>query len=199
MSDSQPLFVTVDPDSIIRIERAAEVFLSLVSFVKDGNTLDDHSTQKATQFLDSIIFRCPHKFNPEQILHKLAPKSGRGCRGFTNHILPLLFFFQSLSACLPVPSILTNTDNIQSRQQILFDLSQTLPELINLKEENDFIRHMTLLRSLNEEGLNDAVEQIVHVALPADPYYLEKSQRDSAMELLKQNLPRQYRPFQGQD
>ncbi|KAK2961702.1 hypothetical protein BLNAU_3139 [Blattamonas nauphoetae] len=67
--DAKLLFLRTEPNNITTIEQATLSFMSLVDFIKEGNSLDDNATEQACTLLESI----GKAFDKNQILFELVP------------------------------------------------------------------------------------------------------------------------------
>ncbi|KAK2955762.1 hypothetical protein BLNAU_9298 [Blattamonas nauphoetae] len=88
--DTIPLFMQTKPSIVKDIDLASPMFISLVDFVKEGNTLDDNVSVHACAFLDVITPDMFGKFEVKQILFELVPTHDGSCSGFTSSIVVLL-------------------------------------------------------------------------------------------------------------
>ncbi|KAK2949240.1 hypothetical protein BLNAU_15843 [Blattamonas nauphoetae] len=88
--DSTPLFLRINPNQLRTVKRMSEPFLSLVDFVKEGNSLDKKATEQACALLKRITPHMDRTRGAHQILFDLVPTSDGSCSGFTESIIPLL-------------------------------------------------------------------------------------------------------------
>ncbi|KAK2953593.1 hypothetical protein BLNAU_11457 [Blattamonas nauphoetae] len=80
-----------EPTNIESVQQASPPFMSLVNFIKEGNTLDETGTQHACALLERIIHQFGSSFSSDQILFELAPKPDGSCSGFFD-LLPKSFY-----------------------------------------------------------------------------------------------------------
>ncbi|KAK2947060.1 hypothetical protein BLNAU_17983 [Blattamonas nauphoetae] len=85
-----PVFTRTDPSTIRTVDQASPLFISLVEFVKAGNTLDDASTSNACAVLRSMISDSLSPLSDKPVLFDLVPQSPRSCSGFAESMIVLL-------------------------------------------------------------------------------------------------------------
>ncbi|KAK2944700.1 hypothetical protein BLNAU_20393 [Blattamonas nauphoetae] len=85
-----PQFPSTNPWSIQTFFAASSYFRSIVSFVKAGNVLTDSAIKQACSFLGKRLSQSPDTSIQGDILHQLVPSPDGSCRGFVEHIIPLL-------------------------------------------------------------------------------------------------------------
>ncbi|KAK2948779.1 hypothetical protein BLNAU_16314 [Blattamonas nauphoetae] len=88
--DYVPLFMQTELSNIKDIDQASPMFLSLVDFVKEGNTLDDNAADKAYDVLSVVMPNYYGRFTVEQILFELVPTHDGSCSGLAKSIVVLL-------------------------------------------------------------------------------------------------------------
>ncbi|KAK2961752.1 hypothetical protein BLNAU_3189 [Blattamonas nauphoetae] len=88
--DSTPLFLRIKPNKLRTAKQLSEPFLSLVNFVKEGNSLNKKATQQACALLKRITPHMDRTRAAHELLFDLVPTSDGTCSGFTKSIIPLL-------------------------------------------------------------------------------------------------------------
>ncbi|KAK2942942.1 hypothetical protein BLNAU_22153 [Blattamonas nauphoetae] len=85
-----PLFQRIEPDTITTVDEVSPPFMSLVDFVREGNTLDDSATEQACTLL-KILVRLTASFSAtKRLLSQLVPSSDGSWSGFAESFVLLL-------------------------------------------------------------------------------------------------------------
>ncbi|KAK2952448.1 hypothetical protein BLNAU_12554 [Blattamonas nauphoetae] len=85
-----PLFLSVDFTFIGTITLASPLYLSLIDFIKKGNSLDDKATKRACDLICRITPSEDTIFSADRMLFQLVPALDGSCSGFTESVIQLL-------------------------------------------------------------------------------------------------------------
>ncbi|KAK2961995.1 hypothetical protein BLNAU_3051 [Blattamonas nauphoetae] len=102
------------------IEEASRWFLSLIDYVKEGNDLDNITTEQTFTNLESLVPGSFRNFAITEILFKLVPTRDRSCSGFSESIMVLLT--SSNDALVESALLLLNGVLSESYEEIRFDV-----------------------------------------------------------------------------
>ncbi|KAK2950617.1 hypothetical protein BLNAU_14423 [Blattamonas nauphoetae] len=85
-----PLFQRIEPDTIETVQQVSPPFMSLVDFVREGNTLDNTATEQACAILKILGRLTPKRSAAKRLLSQLVPTRDGSWSGFAESFVLLL-------------------------------------------------------------------------------------------------------------
>ncbi|KAK2942947.1 hypothetical protein BLNAU_22158 [Blattamonas nauphoetae] len=85
-----PLFQRIEPNTITTLHHFSPPFMSLVDFVRQGNTLDDTATERACTILEMIKNQTTYSSAAKWLFSQLVPTSRGSSSGFVESFVVLL-------------------------------------------------------------------------------------------------------------